>query len=83
MSRYHATGIDPENGEPVNVCYGWDQVPGFKAGYFFQVFSTNEDVIREDPSGEGLLLNEGFLVGLTKDYLKFLAKRYNVTLKKI
>jgi hypothetical protein len=83
MSRYHTTGIDPENGEPVNVYYGWDQVPGFKSGYFFQVFSTNEDVIREDPSGEGLLLNEGFLVGLTKDYLKLLAKRYNVTLKKI
>ena len=83
MSRYCATGIDPENGETVNVYYGWDQVPGFKAGYFFQVFSTNEDTIREDPSGEGILLNEGFLEGLTKEYLKHLAKRYKVKLKNV
>ncbi len=83
MSRYHTTGIDPENGEHVNVCYGWDHVPGFKAGYFFQVFSTNEDFIREDPSGEGLVINEGFLNGLTKDYLKILAERYNTKLKNI
>ena len=83
MSRYDTTGIDPENGETVNVCYGWDQVPGFKAGYFFQVFSTNEDVIREDPSGEGILVNEGFLVGITKDRLKTLAKQYSAKLKNI
>lgn len=83
MSRHNTIGIDPETGETVDVSYGWDHVPGFKSGYFFQVFSRNSEEICNDPSGEGLIVNEGFLIGLTKDYLKHLAKRYQVKLKNI
>lgn len=83
MSRFNTTGVHPDTGETVDVSYGWDQVPGFKAGYFFQVFSRDEEDLRDDPSGEGLIVNEGFLVGLTKEHLKRLAKSYKVKLKNI
>lgn len=83
MSRFNTTGVHPDTGETVDVSYGWDQVPGFKAGYFFQVFSRNEEDLRDDPSSEGLIVNEGFLVGITKDSLKTLAKQYSAKLKNI
>jgi len=78
MSRYHTIGTNPENGEQVKVVYGFDQVPPFKAGYFFQVYSDNPNDIYEDLSGEGLIVNEGFVVGLSKNRLLELFKQYSV-----
>jgi hypothetical protein len=70
MSRYNRVGTHPESGEKVNVAYGWDVVPGFKPGYFFQVF---------DPKNEDLtLVNEGFLNGIEEDRLNELKKRWKV-----
>jgi len=80
MSRINTTGINPKNGEPVEVSYGYDEVPGFTPGYFFQVFSSNEEDIEKDPSGEGIILNEGFLEGISKEELRSLAATYSVSL---
>ena len=81
MSRYHTTGIDPENNEVVDVCYGYDTVPGFKSGYFFQVYSRDPDIIRESPDGEGMIVNEGFLEGLYRNELIILSNKYKCKLK--
>ena len=71
MSRFNRTGLHPETGERVKVSYGWDQVPGFKPGYFFQVFNPkNEDLT---------LVNEGFLAGISEFRLKTLKKKWQVT----
>tara|TARA_B100000963_G_scaffold349061_1_gene357543 strand:+ start:23352 stop:23606 length:255 start_codon:yes stop_codon:yes gene_type:complete len=80
MSRINTIGINPKNGEPVEVCYGYDEVPGFTPGYFFQVFSGNEEDISNDPSGEGMIINEGFLEGISKKKLRSIAAKYSVTL---
>lgn len=80
MSRINTTGINPKNGEPVEVSYGYDKVPGFTPGYFFQVFSSNEEDMLNDPSGEGMIINEGFLEGISKQELRSIASRYSVTL---
>jgi hypothetical protein len=80
MSRINTMGINPKDGDPVEVCYGYDSVPGFTSGYFFQVFSSNEEDIANDPSGEGMIVNEGFLEGISKQQLLSIATRYSVTL---
>ena len=80
MSRINTTGINPKNGEPVEVSYGYDKVPGFAPGYFFQVFSSNEEDILSDPSGEGMIVNEGFLEGISEQQLISIATKYSVTL---
>lgn len=67
MSRIVTTGVHPENGETVQIAHGWDEVFPFKAGYFFQVFSLNPDVIKESDDGEGCLVNEGFLEGISEE----------------
>jgi hypothetical protein len=70
MSRYNRTGTHPNTGEKVSVAYGWDEVPGFEPGHFFQVF---------DPKNEDLtLINEGFLRGISEDRLKELKKQWKV-----
>lgn len=81
MSRINTMGINPKNGEPVTVSYGYDEVPGFSPGYFFQVFSNNKEDIERCPSGEGMILNEGFIEGISKHKLKNLASTYSVSLK--
>ena len=81
MSRYHTTGINPDTNKPVDIFYGYDQVPGFTAGYFFQVYSREE--IKPDPSGEGLLVNKGFLNGISKKELNKLAKHWQCKLKSV
>jgi hypothetical protein len=67
MSRYQARGINPENNETVDIFWGWDEVPGFKPGYFFQVYSRRKEDVEKD--GEGILVNEGFLQGISEDRL--------------
>lgn len=79
MSRINCIGVNPINDSEVDVSYGWDEVPGFKPGYFFQVFSRDPKDIEAD--GEGLIVNEGFLSGISKDQLKDLAKKYKVRLR--
>ena len=73
MSRINRTGTHPETKEKVNVVYGWDEVPGFKAGYFFQV---------ENPKGEDpeYIVNEGFISGMERSELRVLAKKWKVRL---
>lgn len=72
MSRFKAKGTNPENNDTVDIFWGWDEVPGFKPGYFFQVYSKREeDIIRD---GEGILVNEGFIQGISKDRLLQLKK---------
>lgn len=65
MSRHIGKGVNPKNGKPVTIAFGFDYVPGFKAGHFVQVYSNEEEDIMDDPSGEGLIVNEGFLDGLS------------------
>lgn len=67
-------GIHPQTGDNVNVCYGWDDVPGFKNGYFFQAYSN-------DPTEEGLIENVELLEEISKNKLKELAEMYCVKLK--
>lgn len=74
MSRYTTIGINPENGEEVDIAYGWDEVPGFKPGYFFQVYSRRKEDVERD--GEGVIVNEGFLVGISEERLQSLRKEW-------
>ncbi len=49
MSRKIAVGINPQTNDVVDIAYGWDEVPGFKPGYFFQVYSrrkTSKKMVR-------------------------------------
>lgn len=73
MSQYRTRATHPETGE-LHICrYGWDEVPGYELGYFFQVDDN------EDP--DNLIVNEGMLVGITKERLEELANYWGVTLK--
>lgn len=80
MSRNNTTGINPETGEKVHIAYGHDIVPGFRQGYFFQVFSLDPKVIEESDEGEGLLVNDGFLDGLTADELRERIEHWKVVI---
>jgi hypothetical protein len=81
MSRHHTTGTNPDTNQTVDIFYGYDQVPGFVGGYFFQVYSREE--LKPDPSGEGLLVNKGFLNGISKKELNELASHWQCRLKSI
>lgn len=81
MSRFNTEGTHPGNNEVVDIAYGWDCVPGFRPGYFFQVWSRNPSIIKKD--GEGLLVNEGFLAGLDKSRLVELAQEWGCKLERI
>lgn len=70
MSRTVKQGIHPVTKERHEVAYGWDEVPGFKPGYFFQVFSN------KDP--DEILINEGFLSGIDKKRLDELKAQWSV-----
>lgn len=76
MSRYSAIGTNPETEDTVDVFWGWDEVPGFKPGYFFQVYSRRKEDVEKD--GEGILVNEGFLEGISEDKLKDLKSIWKV-----
>jgi len=68
MSRIVRVGIHPQTKEKYEVAYGWDLVPGFEPGYFFQVFDKDDDVI----------VNEGFLQGISEERLDLLKKEWSV-----
>jgi hypothetical protein len=70
MSRTVRVGINPKTKERHEVAYGWDEVPGFDPGYFFQVFDNTPE--------ENLLVNEGFLAGITVERLNDLKKEWSV-----
>lgn len=76
MSRKITTGINPETQDIVDVAYGWDEVPGFKPGFFFQVYSRESKDIEKD--GEGIIVNEGFLQGISEKKLKILKQEWQV-----
>ena len=76
MSRIHKQGVNPKTGNIVDVAYGWDEVPRFKPGYFFQVYSRErKDLEKND---EGIILNEGFINGISEEKLKSLLKEWTV-----
>ena len=81
MSRHYTTGINPDTNNTVDIFYGYDQVPGFVGGYFFQVYSQDEEEINNEPSGEGIIVNEGFLNGISKAKLNKHAKHWQCKLK--
>jgi len=76
MSRLKTVGINPITGNPVDIFYGFDEVPGFIPGYFFQVYSRDPEFIKNSPDGEGIIINEGFINGITIGRLKELAKSW-------
>lgn len=70
MSRILTSGVNPENGESVSIAYGYDVVlTGVYEGYFFQVNSRDPEIIKESEDGEGILVNEGFLDGISQEKL--------------
>lgn len=80
MSRFNTTGLHPQTSDVVDIAYGWDCVPGFQAGYFFQVYSRNPvDILVK----EGILVNEGFLIGLSLRQVQELAKEWRCKLSKL
>jgi hypothetical protein len=73
MSRFVGKGKDPIFGTEVFIAYGWDQVPGFSPGYFFQAWD-------EDSEGnESFKVNEGMLNGISEDDLKSWKKMFSVS----
>ena len=76
MSRIQALGINPDTHQEVDVFFGWDEVPGFRPGYFFQVYSRDPKDIEED--GEGIIVNDGFLNGISEEKIKSLKKEWQV-----
>jgi hypothetical protein len=70
MSRNVRRGLHPQTGEKHEVAYGYDVVPGFAPGYFFQVFDNT------DP--DKTLVNEGFLNGITLERLNELKDEWKV-----
>lgn len=76
MSRIKGVGVDPSTGNPVDVFYGFDEVPGFMPGYFFQVYSRDPEFIKNSPGNEGIIINEGFINGITLERLKELGKTW-------
>lgn len=81
MSRITTIGINPNTGDNVDVSYGYDTVPGFKSGFFFQVYSNDVEDMRDDPSGEGIIVNEGFLEGISEEKLMELGREYSVEIR--
>ena len=77
MSRKLTIGTNPKTKEIVDVAYGYDCVPGLPEGYFFQVFSRNKKEIEKCPTGEGILVNEGFVAGISKGKLNELFKKWS------
>jgi len=62
----------------LEIAYGYDNmIP--EGGYFFQVFDStlkwdpnksdkeNEEAERVDPSGDGMIINEGFVESISKN----------------
>lgn len=76
MSRFKTTGIHPKTGNPVNIAYGYDSMPAFKPGFFFQVFSEDPEDLINDSSGEGMIVNEGFMNGIDGETLTLLAHKW-------
>lgn len=70
MSRITAKGIHPKTKEKVAIAFGYDCVPGFAPGYFFQAFKKN------DP--DETYVNEGFLKGISKERLDELMTEWSV-----
>lgn len=72
MSRIITKGVHPQTKEKVEIAFGYDVVPGFEPGYFFQAFKKN------DP--DETYVNEGFLKGISKQRLDELMMEWSVKL---
>jgi hypothetical protein len=57
----------------ITIAYGYDPIPA--GGYFFQVFDDSKVTEEND---EGIVLNEGFVHGISKQKMFDLMTQYNV-----
>ena len=55
----------------LEIAYGYDD----GMGYFFQVFDSEQE---SDENDDGLILNEGFIEGISKERMLELMKQYKV-----
>jgi hypothetical protein len=81
MSQFKAIGFRPKDGSQVDILFGYDEVPGFKAGYFFQVYLPSGHPEFRDES-ENCILNKGLLNGISKNELDELFKEWKVKEKR-
>ena len=73
MSQYKAKGVHPETKEELGILFGYDKVPGFKPGYFFQAWKDF------DAPEEKCVEDKGMLNGITIDELNEKKKKYSVS----
>ena len=73
MSRETGFGVNPKDGEILEAAWGWDQVPGFEPGYFFQIFKYDSRTGEDE-----CLVNEGFLAGISLEELQKLKSKWKV-----
>lgn len=77
----------------LEIAYGFDRMTPL-GGYFFQVFDLskkvedwkteeeNEEALKVDPSGNGMVLNKGFVKGISRSAMLELMETYGVNNKK-
>jgi hypothetical protein len=75
MSQFKTSGIKSDTEYAVDILYGYDTVPGFKPGYFFQVYLRSDDPEWKENS-ENCIENLGFLNGISEKELSDSLKRY-------
>jgi len=76
VSQFRASGVNPKTGRPVNILYGHDVVPGFRPGYFFQVYLWKSDPDWSEES-ENCIVNHGMLDGISEEELDKLKKEWS------
>jgi hypothetical protein len=68
MSRYNTTAVI--DGVNHKAAYGWEEMSGFKPGYFLQI---------ENPKNEDdMIVNEGFMDGLDNTQFQVLIETFKV-----
>lgn len=78
MSRHQGRGVHPKTGNPVQIAFGFDSMPGCVPGHFVQVYSNEKEDIEKCSSGEGIIVNEGFIDGITIERRDELLKEYKL-----
>jgi hypothetical protein len=83
MSRIHAVGTHPTHKGPVTISMGFDQMlyHDNQDGYFFNVYdplAVVEDEDDEDYNEDGLIVQEGFMQGISHARYQELHKTFAV-----
>jgi len=81
-----------EHKEKLEIAYGYDRMTP-EGGYFFQVFDKtkrwevykseeeNKEAEKLDPSGSGMIINEGFIKSISKNRILELMQKYDISNK--